>query len=230
MRTGRHAVALITCLLSGLMVLCGCQKSTSFANPTRTYPVGFSGMNGEVDSFLFHSLAFNIPFRSPAVITASWSRVLTTTSALTGGAEKVQLTTIPFVILLTDPDRWLKDAQGQPLSAADAFGKWVTDFDGQVILQQSTAIPQLGDIEWRTAIDGKAPVLKSLKIGTNEIDLSQGTIILIDRGVGAGATTGLIIRQRQWKNKFDLQKLTDLPGFNRQHQDLVPEILKELGY
>ena len=140
------------------------------------------------------------------------------------------MTTIPFVILLTDPDQWLKDSQGQHLSAANAIGNWVTDFDGLVTIQQNTAIPQLGVIEWSAAIDDKAPLLKSLKIGTAEIDLSLGTIILIDSGAGAGSATGMRIRQRQWKNNFDLQKLTDLRNFNRQHQVVVPEILKELGY
>ena len=231
MKTWGHPWTVIFFIsLTWILLASGCQKSISFVNPTKTYPVDFGGMKGEVDSFLFHSLAFNIPFRTPAVITPSWSRVLTTTSAASGSIEKVQLTTIPFVILLTDPDQWLKDSQGQHLSAANAIGKWVTDFDGLVTLQQNTAIPQLGVIEWSAAIDDKAPLLKSLKIGTAEIDLSLGTIILIDSGAGAGSATGMRIRQRQWKNSFDLQKLTDLHNFNRQHQVVVPEILKELGY
>lgn len=230
MPIGDRSGIVILFLLLALLLAPGCQKSTSFVNPDKTFPVGFQGMNGEVDSFLFHNLAFNVPFRRPAVITTNWSRVLNQTSADSGASEKVKLSTIPFVILLLDPDRLVRDALGQSLTAPGALGKWSTDFDGQVIIRQVTHLSQIGAIEWRASIEGKEPLLTALDIGGIEIDLSLGTLILISSGTGSDAASAIQIEQRQWKNNFDLGELTDLRDFNRQHQELVPRILKELGY
>ncbi|MGE4618559.1 MAG: hypothetical protein AAEJ04_01980 [Planctomycetota bacterium] len=233
MNAGNVFRMLVLLLSTGLLLTSGCQKtlfSSSFANPSRTYPVGFNGMNGEVDSFLFHSLAFYRSGRSPIVFTSSWSRILSTTSPSSSAVEKVKLTTIPFVILLTDPEQLNSKSQGvvRPRLGVPS-SDWETAFDGQFIsFQQSTSSSLLGTIEWSASIEGEEPHLESLKIGNHEIDLSLGTLILVDSGTGSA--TGIKIRQRQWKSNFDRRELTDLLDFNGQHQSLAPKILKELGY